>query len=323
MNRRDTVLALIVLGVAPFAVEAQPATRILRMGFLNPGAFAGNLPSEEFFKILGNLGWIEGQNIAIERKEAKGDAALLSRFAQDLVVLQPDLIVTNTTIGAMAAQKATRSIPIVMINVSDPVNSGFTTSLGRPSANMTGVATNMMETNQKRVQLIKEIVPSASRIALLGNTDNQGVVALMREAVRGASALGLKVESLAFSGVEGLNAILAKPVNAQALLLVTDAVTSNRREMIARFAVTQRLPAIGQYPEEAIDGLLAAYGPSLRANWGKAAIYADKILRGAKPADLPIEEPSVIELVINLKTAKALGIKIPQSVLVRADQVIE
>lgn len=324
MNRRDAVISLIALGVSPHAAVAQPAKRMAKMGFLNPGAFATNPPSEEFFKNLRTLGWIEKQNIAIERREAKGSVVLLSQFAQELVALQPDLIVTNTSIGAAAPQKATRSMPIVMINVSDPVKSGFTTSLGRPSSNMTGVSNNMLETNQKRVQLIKEIVPSATRIALLRNTDNQGVVHLMEEAERGASWLGMKVESLAFSGVEGLNAILVKPVNAQVLFLATDSVTFSRREMIARWAISRRLAAIGQLPEEAEDGLLAAYGPTANSSWAKAAVYADKILRGAKPGDLPIEQPTVYEFVINMKTAKALGIdKLPQATLVFATRFIE
>ena len=324
MNRRDTVLALLALGAAssPLCANAQQAKKLPKIGFLFGGTIALRPQVEGFYQGLKALGYIEGQNITIERREAEGKTERLPQLAQELVALQPDLIVTVTTPAAAAAQKATRTIPIVMVLVSDPVLSGFAQSLARPGGNMTGVSPNN-ELNRKRVQLLKELVPSASRLAVLWNTVNSVNAAMAKETERGALALGLQVEMVEFKGPDELQALLAKATRAQLLFVVPDPVTFDQRESIARFAVAQRLAAFGTFPEEAQDGLLASYGPSNREEYRRGAAYVDKILRGAKPAELPIEEPSKYELTINLKTATALGIKIPQQMLVRADRVIQ
>jgi putative ABC transport system substrate-binding protein len=303
--------------------EARQARKVPKIGFLFAGTLAQRPQVEGFFQGLKALGYIEDQNITIERREAKGKTESLPQLAAELVALQPDVIVAVTTPAAAAVQKATRTIPIVILSISDPVGSGFVQSLARPGGNITGISNNMIEPSRKRVQLLKELVPSVSRVAVLWNPQNPLTAVVAKEMELGAVALGLEVESLGYNGPNELQATLAKATRAQALLVTGDAVAFDQRELIARFALAHRLVVFSAWPEEAQDGALAAYGPSLREEYRRGAAYVDKILRGAKPAELPVEEPRKYELTINLKTAKALGIRIPQQLLLLADKVVE
>ena len=323
MNRRDTVLGLLALGAGPLLTEARQARKVPKIGFLFAGTLAQRPQVEGFFQGLKALGYIEDQNITIERREAEGKTERLPQLAQELAALQPDVIVAVTTPAAAAAQKATRTIPIVILVIPDPVGSGFVQSLARPGGNITGTSNNSIEVSRKRVQLLKEIIPSLSRVAVLWNPLNPGSATVAKETELGAVALGIKVEFLGYNGPNELQVALTKATRAQAVLIMGDFVAFDRREWIAGFAVAHRLPVFSTWPEEAQDGSLAAYGPSLREEYRRGAAYVDKILRGAKPAELPIEEPTKYELTINIKTAEALGIKIPQSLLIRADRVIE
>lgn len=323
MNRRDTVLGLLALGAGPLLTEAQQARKVPKIGFLFAGTLAQRPQVEGFFQGLKALGYIEGQNITFERREAEGKTERLPQLAQELAALQPDVIVAVTAPAATAAQKATRTIPIVILVISDPVGSGFVQSLARPGGNITGTSNNSIEVSRKRVQLLKEIIPSLSRVAVLWNPLHPATAAAAKETELGAVALGIKVESLGYNGPNELQAALTKATRAQAVLIMGDSVTFDRREWIAGFAVAHRLPVFSTWPEEAQDGSLAAYGPSLREEYRRGAAYVDKILRGTKPAELPIEEPTKYELTINLKTAKAIGITVPQTVLLHADRVIE
>jgi putative ABC transport system substrate-binding protein len=324
MNRRDTLLALVSLGIAPFCANAQAVTTKLPIvGFLFAGTFALRPQVEGFYQGLKDLGYVERQNIIIERREAKGKTERLPQLAEELVALRPDVIVTHTTQAAAAVQNATKTIPIVMILASDPVGSGFAKSLARPGGNMTGPTNNAAELSKKRLQLLMELIPSESRVAVLANTLNVAIAAQAHETERTALALGLRVYMLEFEGLGGLQALLTKTVQTRALIVITDPIILDQREAIARYAAANRLALFGTFPEEAHSFALASYGPSLRDEFRRGAAYVDKIIRGAKPADLPIELPTKYELTINLKTAKALGLTIPQSILVRAGEVIQ
>jgi putative ABC transport system substrate-binding protein len=242
-----------------------------KIGFLFGGTIALRPQVEGFFQGLKALGYIEGQNITIERREAKGKTELLPRLAVDLVTLQSDIIVAVTRPAAAAAQKATQTIPIIMLIVGDPIGSGFAKSLAYPGGNMTGVSNNMYEMMGKRVQLLKELVPSVTRVAVLWNSQNAGQETMAKSAESGARSLGLDVESLAFNGPNELQETLTKSTRSQALLVVGDVVTFDQRESIARFAMVHRLATFSTYPEEAQDGALASYGPNLRDEYRKGA----------------------------------------------------
>jgi putative ABC transport system substrate-binding protein len=322
--RRELLIALGAGALtAPFGSFAQQQRKVPKIGFLFSGTIALRPQIEGFYQGLKALGYIEGQNITVERREAEGKIERLPQLAQELVSLEPDLIVAATTPAVAAAQKATQTIPIVMLIVSDPVGSGFARSLAHPGGNMTGASNNSVELSRKRLQLLKELIPSASRVAVLWNSLNAVNAAIVKETEIGALALGLMVESLDFKGPNEIQAALKKATRAQGLLVINDPVTFDSRQSIARFAETHRVATLATYPDEAQAGALASYGPSLWEEYRRGAAYVDKILRGAKPSDLPIEDPIVYELVINLTTAKALGVKIPDSILVRADKVIE
>ena len=325
MNTRRKLLVVIGTSAltAPFGSFAQRQGKVPKIGFLFAGTLAKRPQADEFFQGLKALGYIEGQTITIERREAEGKTERLPQLARELVALQPDLMVTATTSAAAAGQKATQTIPIVMLIVGDPVGSGFAKTLARPGGNMTGPAINMAELNLKRIQLLKELLPSASRVTFLWNSQNTPQASTQKALENAARALGLIVESLGFTGPNDLEPTLTKAARAKVLLVAADPVTFDQRELIARFAVAHQIAAIGTFPEEAQDGALLAYGANLGAAYRRGAAYVDKLLRGAKPADLPIEDPLSYELVVNLKTAKALGIKIPDSIMLRADKVIE
>ena len=284
-------------------------------------------PSPErhaFLQGLRELGYNEGHNISIEYRSAAWNRELLPDLAAELVARKVDVILAAGPQAILAARDATTTIPIVMIAGVDPVESGLVASLARPAANITGFSGNPAGLAGKRLELLREAVPQVSRISVIRNPDNPGVTAEWNETQAAARTLGMKVESVEVRRAEDFVTALAKmrrhrPV---AVVMLNDTLTATFREVLADFAVQNRVPAIMSSHEFVRAGGLMSYGPKLADLFRRAASQVDKILRGAKPADLPVEQPTRFDLVINLKTAKALGLTIPQSILVRADEII-
>jgi putative ABC transport system substrate-binding protein len=325
IDRRAFLAGSLAVFAAPLAAWAQQAGKVHRIGFLFAGTIAQRPQVEGFFGTLRELGYIEGRNIVIERREAKGQIDQLPLLAEELVGLKPDAIVAVTTPAVRAAKKATQTIPIVMIVVHDPVRLGLVESLARPEANVTGPSLNSVDPAGKRLQLLKEILPNLSRIAMFWNARNPQNIPATQATEQAAKSLGLSVDPFGFDGRDNLLDTLTKAVSNRvgALVVVSDAVTFDHRAQIIRFSTERRLPSVHVFPEEAQEGGLFAYGASLREEYRRAASYVDKILKGAKPTNLPVEQTTKFDFVINLKTAKALGLTIPPSLLLRADQLIE
>jgi putative ABC transport system substrate-binding protein len=330
MTRVSSVVMLIIaLLAAPLAAEAQQPAKAYRIGFLGTDttAFATG-PLAAFLQGLRDLGYAEGRNFAIEYRWAGGNYDRLAGLAAELVDLKVDLIVTYGTPGCQAAKHATTTIPIVMAVVGDPVRSGLVASLARPGGNMTGLSIQDFELIIKRFELLKEVVPTASRVAYLevpGTQPTDVAESLRTQQNTAAKSIGIQLQRFGVRGVDeyaGAFSAMAKS-GVQALSVASVAPLAAHAAEIAALAAQHRLPTIGRPKAFAKAGGFLAYGPNLPDLYRRAAIYVDKILKGAKPADLPIEQPTKFELVINLKTAKALGLTIPPSVLLRADQVIE
>ena len=326
LQARQLVIVLVLICLAtPLIASAQQAGKVYRIGFLFAGTIAQRPQIEGLFERLRELGYIEGRNLVVERREAKGQLEQLPLLAQELVSLTPDAIVAVTTPAVVAVKKATQSIPVVMVVVHDPVRLGLVESLARPEGNITGPSLNSVDPAGKRLQLIKEVLPGVSRIAMFWNARNPQNVPPMQATEKAAKALGLSVEPLGFEGRDRLLDTLAKANwdRVGALIVLSDAVTFDHRSEIIRFAAERRLPSLHVFPEEAEGGGLLAYGASLREEYRRAGSYVDKILKGARPGSLPIEQTPKFDLVVNLKTARALGLTVPQSLLLRADKVIQ
>jgi putative ABC transport system substrate-binding protein len=296
----------------------------------SPGDPVGQRLVEAFHQGLRELGWVEGQNIAMESRYAEGRYERLPALAAELVRLKPDVIVAGITAAALAAKNVTRTIPIVVGVSLDPVGSGLVASLARPGGNVTGLSLMGVEITAKQMELLKEAVPKVSRVAVLRYpgappSTHPTHPAMVKEAERAARLLGIQLQVLAARGPEDFDSAFSAMARerAEALLVLPDAMFTLQRTRLAELAAKHRLPAMYGLKEHAEAGGLIAYGADLRYNYRRAAAYVDKILKGAKPADLPVEQPMKFELVINMKTAKALGLTIPPSVLVRADHVIE
>ena len=331
MDRRTFVWTLTGgLLAAPLAAEAQQPGRVARIGFLNNGAPPNSeelmkaIAASPFWRAMKELGWVEGQNMVVERRWGQSTDQL-SAAAAELVRLKVDVIVGNGTPAPLAAKRATSTIPIVMVAAGDPVATGLVESLAKPGGNVTGTSTHNPEVTGKRVQFTKEIVPGLSRVAVLWNAANPIAALIARETEAAARTLGVQVQSLEVRSSDDVENALPAAVSgrAGALFVVDDPFVFQYLRRIADFAVRNRLPATAFYKPFAEAGGLMTFGPSLAASARRAAFFVDKILKGAKPADLPVEQPTEFELVINLKTAKALGLTIPPSLLQRADQVIE
>jgi putative tryptophan/tyrosine transport system substrate-binding protein len=320
------VLAVSLLA-APLAADAQQAGRVPRIGFLGVTSPSDRPPLLDAFRQrLRELGWVEGQNIVIDYRYAEGRVDRLPDLAAELVRLKVDLIVSLGTQGVTAAKNATETIPIVMIAVRDPVGTGLIASLARPGGNVTGVSGYAgLEIVAKQLELLKETVPKIRRVAILSNPTNAYHQLAIREVNVAARSLGVQLQLLEARGpneFDGAFAAMAKE-RVGALLVLSDAMLSSHRTRLADLAARSRLPAAYGVRESVEAGGLMSYGPSFLDLYRRSATYVDKILKGANPADLPVEQPTKFELVINLKTAKALGLTIPPSLLQRADQVIE
>jgi putative ABC transport system substrate-binding protein len=307
------------------SAAAQPIKRIPHIGFLSPAtADQRRAEREMFWQGMRELGYVEGQNIAVEYRYANGQFAKLPELAAELAQLKVDVIVAHTTPGSVAAKRATSTIPIVMTNAGDPVASGLVASLARPGGNITGLSMLNVELGGKRLDILQEIVPGLGRVFVMWNPSNHGNAMIMKNTELVARALRLKLRSLEVKAPDELEAAL-KVISrgaGNALDVVEDPITIDQRQRIAQHAAKNSLPSIyglGQYTDA---GGLLSYGIHIEDLFHRAATYVDKILNGAKPADLPVEQPKKFELVINLKTAKQIGINIPQSVLYRADRVI-
>jgi putative ABC transport system substrate-binding protein len=312
---------------APLADGAQytagKVPRIGWLGSLSPSA----VPHlrEAFRQGLCDLGYVEGQNIGIELRFAEGRTEWLPDLAAELVALKVDVLVAAGTPAALAAKQATTTIPTVFVAVGDAVGSGLAASLARPGGNMTGLALLTPEVNEKRLELLKETLPGASRVAILLNPGNRSHEQQVRDLAVAARALGVQLQPVEVQSpddFEGAFATMSRQ-NAGAVIVLPSAIHHNHLRRIADLAVRSRLPGMCEFLEFVGEGGLMGYGPSWADLHRRVATYVDKILRGAKPADLPIEQPTTFRLVVNLKTAKALGLTIPPSVLARADEVIQ
>ena len=321
-----TTLGLGLLAV-PLAAGAQQAGRVPQIGFLTVPSRSNRAPNlDAFLQGLRELGWVEGQNIVIESRWAEGRADRLPDLAAELVRLKVDVILAAGTAVAVAAKNATSTIPIVVPTMSDPVGLGLVASLARPGGNVTGLSYSFgREIFSKQLELLKETVPKVRRVAILANPANPSHAGAIRDMKVAARSLGVQLQLLEARGLnefDGAFAAMARE-RAGALLVVSDPVFDFHRTRLADLAAKSRLPAMYGLRTPTEVGGLMSYGVDIRDHFRRAATYVDKILKGTKPADLPVQQPTKFEMVINLKTAKALGLTIPQSLLLRADEVIQ
>jgi len=329
MAPRGVLTVILSVGLlVTSAANAQSPERVYRIGVLGPGSASGDRrPFEAFRDGLRELGWIEGQNIAIERRSAEGQLDRLPDLAAELVRLKVDVIAAATAPAVAAAKSATTTIPIVMLTVTDPVGRGFVTSLSRPGGNVTGVTYGVgTDTFGKGLELLREAVPRIRRVAVLSNPDGPTQSLIVTSIRSTARSLGLQLQLVDARGPDQFDAAFAAMAkeDAEALLVVTDPtyLLPGAAARLADLAIKSRLPSMHSQRPPVEAGGLMSYGPSIVVLFRRAAVHVDKILKGARPADLPVEQPTTFELVINLRTAKALGLTIPPAVLARADEII-
>ena len=317
------LLATVFLATAS-AAQAQQAKKRPRIGVLS--SRLGPLPTREgaFQESLRNLGYVEGQSITIEYRYAEERLDRLPELVAELVHSKVDVIVAVSTPAIEAAKNATKTIPIIMAGVSDPVGTGFVASLARPGGNVTGLSLQSPELSGKRLELLKEVIPKLSRVAFLVHRQDPGHRLFVKEAQDAGQSLGMQIQPLAVAGFEEIEGVFPAMVRERMGGLVVQPIFIGTHGLrIAELAARNRLPTISDPREFADAGGLMSYGPSRSALWQRTATYVDKILKGTKPADLRVEQPTKFEFVINLKTAKQIGLTIPQSVLFRADKVIK
>jgi putative ABC transport system substrate-binding protein len=319
------VLCAMLLALG-FSAEAQQPKKAPRIGFLmntSPSAISDRIAA--FRQGLRELGYTEGKNIVIEYRWAEGKIERLPSLATELVRLDVDVILTAGPTSTRSAKEATGTIPIVMGFDNDPVGSGFVASLARPGGNITGLSTLAPEITGKRLELLKEIIPRLSHLAVFGNSTEPGNAQSLTETERAAAAFGMKLQYIDVLILKDAETAFqtARKKHAGAILVLQTPVFNLGRKQIAELAVKTRLPAIYPTGEYAEDGGLMSYAPDFRDLYHRAATYVDKILKGAKPVDLPVEQPKKFELIVNLKAAKQIGLRIPPDVLARADRVIK
>jgi len=306
----------------PLAAHAQQPGKVWRMGFIAHGHESFY---DALFEGLREYGYEEGRNLIVERRYAQGQAERFKEFAAEMVRLNVDIIIVVTTPAALAVKKATTTIPIVHPNAIDPLNTGLIASLAHPGGNLTGGAQLTAEVSAKRLEILKRVVPRLSRVAVLWNPANPALVFSWKETQGAARALGVTLQSHEVQGPKDFAAAFAMTADERpdALLVLQDAVTMQQRNEIIDFAIQKRLPSMFQEKGWAVAGGLMSYGENLPSMYRRAAYFVDRIFKGAKPADLPVEQATKFDMVLNLKTAKAIGLTIPDSVLVLADEVIE
>jgi putative ABC transport system substrate-binding protein len=330
IRRRELLVTLGSAAAAwPLAARAQQKANApkssYQIGFLFAGTIALRPQVQEFWRTLQQLGYIEGKNLKIEVREAGGQLDRLPGLASEIVATHPDVIVAVTSPATAAAKMATKDIPIVMAIISDPLGSGFVKSLARPEGNITGPSLMSNELTGKRVELIKETIPDLSILGLLWNETSAQNALIAKLGEQAASSIGIMLRSLPVRAAVDLEAALDKAFeeHLSAILIANDALTFDRRADIIAFSLAKRIPTFHTFPEEAFDGALAAYGPKLNDEYRRAALYVAKILAGAAPGDLPVDQATRLEFVLNMKTANAIGVTIPTSILLRANEVIE
>jgi putative tryptophan/tyrosine transport system substrate-binding protein len=327
--RKKLIAVLVVIACAILApthpAGAQQAGNMPRIGFLALGSAQTDAAfAHAFSKGLREHGWVDGQNIAIEHRRAEGRAERLPELAAELVHLKVDLIVARSVLGALAAKNATTTIPILAVGMGDPVGTGLVANLAHPGGNVTGLSSIGVELAGKRLELLKQAMPTLASVAVLWDPANPGNVIEWRETQAAAQVLGMQPQSREVRGAEDFERafITMAEERPDALFMVGGPVTFAHRERIANFAAQSRLLTMFVWSEAVDAGGLMSYGASSADIWRRAATYADKILKGAKPADLPVEQPTTLDLVINLKTAQAIGLTIPPSLLFQATEVI-
>jgi putative tryptophan/tyrosine transport system substrate-binding protein len=326
IDRRAFVAGTAAVLATPLGAGAQQPAKVWRIGFLGSAfASAAGVRVEALRLGLRELGYVEGRNLAIEFRWAEGNNDRLPALAAELVQSRVDVIVTQGTPATLAARRATTTIPIVFATAGDPVGTGIVASLSRPGGNITGLTDVTTDVAGKRLALLREAAPGVTRIAVLWNSSNPVAGLALKETEVAAQTLGLPLRSVEVRDVNRLDSAFSTIVRerAGAVVVLPDPALFDRRVQIAEMAAKNRLPSMAWTPEFAESGCLMIYGPSTAEMHRRAATYVDKILRGAKPADLPVEQPTKFELIINLKTAKTLGLTIPESLLRRADQVIQ
>jgi putative ABC transport system substrate-binding protein len=326
---RSALIVSVAVGMlaAPFLAASQPAKKLFRVGHLaGGGRTPDGAPPGPLREALRGLGYVEGQNIGYEARFAEGKAEQLSGLAAELVRLKVDVIVTQGGLAAVAAKQATSTIPIVMaLDAGDAVAAGLIASLARPGGNVTGLTDESVQLSAKRMELLKQAVPKAALIAVLWNANDQGMTLRYREIEKAARILNVEVQGLGVREPDDFAVAFSTMTRRRpdALFLVADALTILNRKRVIEFAATHRIPAMYEPSFIVRDGGLMSYGSSPEDGFRRAAAYIDRIVKGAKPADLPAEQPTKYYLAVNLKTAATLGLTIPPSLLQRADQVIE
>ncbi len=323
--KRRTFLCGLGLGLLgrTFAVEAQQAGRVPRVGFLRAGPAPQGFV-ESFQRGLRELGYVEGRTIVVEYRFPEGSPAELTDAVAELLRLKVDVIVTSAVAASLAARNMTKTVPIVFAAVVDPVETGLVSSLARPGRNLTGLSANSPEVMPKRLELLKEVVPRLARVAVLRNPASPAnAPETLKELERGARSLGVQLDMIDVRSPNDFDAAFSAARKSQALLQLDDVLFTTHRGRLIDLALRNRRPAIYGFREHVVAGGLMSYGANLPELYRRAATVVDKILKGANPGDVPVEQPATFELVVNLKTARALGLTIPHSLLLRADQVIE
>jgi putative tryptophan/tyrosine transport system substrate-binding protein len=323
-----TVTLTLGLALAPLVSEAQQAGKPFRIGFLafglKPGAGSDPL-FDVFLQALRDLGYVEGRNVVLEVRYAEGRNERFPSLAAELVNLKVDVLVAQSTPAAIAAKQASSSVPIVMVVVGDPLGAKLIESLAHPGGNVSGLSLIAPELSAKRLDLFKQTLPKLSRVTVLWNSANVGMRLRVQETERAAPALGVTLQSVTVQSPDDFDGVFAamSKDRPESLLVMADTVTASNSRRVVEFAARNRVPAIYEARNFVDAGGLMSYGLDFVDHYRRAAYYVDKVLKGVRPADLPVEQPTKFELVINLKSAKALGLTIPQSLLLRADQVIE
>jgi putative ABC transport system substrate-binding protein len=327
--RRRKFLGLACAAAAwPIALHGQTASTVRRIGFLLPGLARSELYRallDAFRDGLQENGWVEGKSLSIEYRFAEGDVKRLPALAEELVQLQPDVLVVEGTVAIQATKKTTTSIPTVMATSIDPVSMHFAVSLARPGGNITGMSLTSEELSGKRLQILTEIIPRLTRVAVMANVESPAATLSLGQSRAAAQSLGVRIVPIEVRTPADFASAFSSIATIQidALIVTPDPMLYNEHPRIVAFAAASKLPALYPEKEVARSGGLMAYGPSIPASFRRAATYVDKILRGTKPADLPVEQPTKFDLTINVKTAKVLGLTIPAQILSLADEVIE